>query len=187
MDTNLFWLEIGKNYMSNFKKHNIFLKYIFWKQERAIRKILPRDIETILEIGCGFGRITTILLENPNIKRIVAIDISLDQIQNSIRQIKDSRVEYHVLSALDLNYEKEFDLVIASEVLMHISAGEEIKKVIKNMENASKKYIINIDWFAPKEKKEAGGWCWQHDYINLYKNCKLIKKLHRQGIFMDRI
>jgi len=186
MDTELYWKERGRGYLSEFKRHNPMTRYRFWRQEQAIRNSLPDDIESVLEVGCGFGRITKILLENPDIERIVATDISPDQIDAAKEQIADDRAEFQAMSVLDLNCHKEFDLVIASEVLMHIPPHQ-IQDVMDRMERASKRYVMNVDWHAPSEPIEAGGYCWQHDYCSLYSNAELTKRLHRQGIFIGRV
>lgn len=184
MDTDQYWKDRCRQggYLNEFKSHNIFAKFLFWWQERAIRKALPKDAETVLEIGCGFGRITKILTENPGIKKIVAIDISEDQINEARANVRDRRVQFRAMSALDLDYEKEFDLVIASEVLLHFSP-DRIELLADKMLRASKRYCMNIDWYAPGEPLAVGGYCWQHDYPKLFGS-KLVKKLWRQGIFL---
>lgn len=180
MNTELYWLSRGSGYKAEFRKHNPLTRYHFWQQERAIKNELSKlDYGTVLEIGCGFGRITKILLGNPKVKKVVAIDLSDAQIANV--NIDDQRLELGVANVLDLDYCGEFDLVIASEVLMHIPP-DRIDKALYNMRRAAKRHIIHIDWYAPGEPKEAGGWCWQHDYPG-----DVIRKLHRQAIFYEDI
>lgn len=188
MDTDSYWRGRGAGYKAEFKRHNPLTRFRFWQQERAIRRELKalEGVERILEVGCGFGRITKLLLELPDVKRIVATDISEDQIKAAKRTIKDPRVEFRCISVLDLDYSKEFDLVIASEVLMHIPP-DRIMRAIRRMEAASKKHIMNIDWYALDEPHEAGGYCWQHDYSAAYPEETRIKKLHRQAIWIGTI
>lgn len=178
-----YWLDRGKGYLGEFQRHGPITRYRFWKQERELIKAIPKDIDSVLEIGCGFGRITKLILKNFNVSRYVATDISHDQIENAKRYVNSDLVEFRLESVHDMDYNKEFDLVIASEVLMHLPPGE-IRDAITIMENAAKKYCINVDWYAPGESNTAGGFCWQHDYKSLYSNGNMIKKLHRQGIFI---
>ena len=188
MDTDYYWQGRGAGYKAEFRRHDPLTRFRFWQQERAIRKELKAlcGVESVLEIGCGFGRITKLLLELPDVKRVVATDISKDQIEAAKRTIKDPRVEFRCTSVLDLDYSKEFDLVIASEVLMHIPHPS-VWKAIRRMKAASKRYIMNIDWYAPGEPSEAGGYCWQHDYSLVYPEETRIKKLHRQAIWIGSI
>ena len=45
---------------------------------------LSGSFQTVLELGCGFGRITKLLLTNSdNITEYLAVDISPDQIENA--------------------------------------------------------------------------------------------------------
>lgn len=185
MNTDRYWMDRGRCYKAEFRRHNPLTRFRFWQQERAVRKELKalNGIESILEVGCGFGRITKLLLELPGVKRIVATDISEDQIKAARQAIDDPRVEFRCISVLDLDYAREFDLLIASEVLMHIPPAN-IVQAIQNMEAASKRHVMNIDWYAPNEPLEAGGYCWQHDYSAMYSHETRTRKLNRQAIWI---
>jgi 2-polyprenyl-3-methyl-5-hydroxy-6-metoxy-1,4-benzoquinol methylase len=177
-DTDNYWKTRGKGYLTEFQKRfNLLTRYRFWQQERVIRKTLPYKVETVLEVGCGFGRITKILLENPIVQYIEAIDISSDQIENAKKNIKDLRANFCVKSIFDLNYDSDFDLVVASEVLMHIPP-DRIQDALERLHRAGKQ-VYHIDWYAPNEPKTVGGFCWQHEYPE-----PIIKKLDRQAIYL---
>lgn len=188
MDTDYYWQGRGAGYKAEFRRHDPLTRFRFWQQERAIRKELKAlgGVESVLEIGCGFGRITKLLLELPDVKRVVATDISKDQIEAAKRTIKDPRVEFRCISVLDLDYFNAFDLVMASEVLMHIPP-DRIMRATRRMRAASKRHIMNIDWYAPDESLEAGGYCWQHNYSLIYNTETRIKKLHRQATWIASI
>jgi len=173
-----YWKNRGKGYFAEFqKRRNLLTRYRFWQQERTIRKTLPYNVETVLEVGCGFGRITKILLENPNTQYIEAIDISPDQINTAKKNITDLRANFWVKSIFDLNYDNDFDLVVASEVLMHIPP-DRFQEAIERLHRAGKQ-VYHVDWYAPNEPKTVGGFCWQHEYIE-----PIVKKLHRQAIYL---
>ncbi len=123
------------------------------------------DIKTVLEAGCGDGRMTKIMLEElPSIEYYVAMDISepskffIDN-ENKIRYIKDD--------IMNINHSGNFDCVLTSELLMHIKP-EHIERVIKSLTNllAPQGIIINIDWFY---NEEPSPWCYIHDYDKLYR------------------
>jgi len=76
-----YWFERGKKYRDEYRpnkyaelQENILLDYL---------KNIPisSSFSTILELGCGFGRIAKLLLSNfPNIMEYIAIDLSPHQI-----------------------------------------------------------------------------------------------------------
>ena len=48
---------------------------------------------TVLELGCGFGRITKLLLLNfPNIKEYLAVDLSQHQIENAKEYVRPQEI-----------------------------------------------------------------------------------------------
>ncbi|HYV52899.1 MAG TPA: class I SAM-dependent methyltransferase, partial [Candidatus Eisenbacteria bacterium] len=81
---NEYWYERGKRYREEFRpneksalQEKILLHYL-------INISLSSSFSTVLELGCGFGRITKLLLSNfPDIQEYTAIDLSSDQIENA--------------------------------------------------------------------------------------------------------
>lgn len=198
MDTIKYWMERGPVYYDQHRRLNPISKSRFYLQERAIINQLYNyyPFESVLEVGCGYGRITSLILDNLSIskslKRYVAIDISLDQINKAQERTREKgNVEYRQIAIQDLDYENEFDLVIASEVLMHVPP-DQIRGAIDKLISASKGLILNVDWCAPKEPREAGGYCFQHNYEALYGDAFIKSvpiwpsRLLRQSIFVAR-
>src|SRR5918912_2375018 len=77
-----YWLEKGKTYKKEFQYNEKFKL-----QEKMLidylKNIIP-PFTTIFEIGCGFGRITKLLLsELNNINEYLAVDLSPQQIENA--------------------------------------------------------------------------------------------------------
>lgn len=178
-DEEKYWVNRGRNYFEMFKKHKILQMIRYSKQEKEAIRILKAtvfandDVNTILEIGCGFGRITKLLLENfSNIQKIEAFDLSEDQIQNAKRYVTDTRVSFKVSNVFDYPFcDESFDLILAFEVLMHIPS-KKIGYVIQKMYSSSKKYIVSLDadWYFGKLSPE----CFNHAYFDLYK--KILRK-----------
>src|SRR4030095_16827474 len=92
-----YWVEQGKVYKNNFKYNNKFEL-----QERMLIEYLTSNVFSpnsdgnpvelsVLEVGCGFGRITRLLLTNfgKSIVRYVAADMSPDQIINARQSLED--------------------------------------------------------------------------------------------------
>ena len=133
------------------------------------------SFKTVLELGCGFGRITQLLLSNySNITEYLAVDISPDQIENAKSLLSSTKLTNHVKLGFlvsdiqSLRVDKEYDLVILSEVLLHILPTE-IDSIIKKLITLSKKHIINIDWYEDHPPKSQASHNFIHQYETLYK------------------
>jgi SAM-dependent methyltransferase len=129
----------------------------------------------VLELGCGFGRITKLLLSNYfNITEYLAVDISPHQIENaksllSSMNLSDKvKLDFMVSDIQSLNLDKKYDLVILSEVLLHILPNE-IDSIIKKLLSLSNKNIINIDWYEDNPPEEHAPHNFIHQYETLYK------------------
>lgn len=88
-------------------------------------KIKPHLGGKILEIGCGIGNITELLLADKNTKLVVGIDNSpecLDIINHRLNRHKKFRSFLHDLSSEDISSLKKynFDTIVCINVLEHI-------------------------------------------------------------------
>lgn len=189
LDVEKYWVDRSVSYQKEFNKHNFFLNRYFEMQEKILIKFLKKEIDfsSVLEVGCGFGRITKLIIEDfPTVERMSAIDISPAQIENAKRYVDSDKVKFLCGKIQDLNIHSEnYDLILASEVLMHIHFTE-IDTVIKQLVRISKKHIINLDWYRQTSGVELGGYCFAHDYEGLYKKyeCKVeVVDIPRQPIY----
>jgi SAM-dependent methyltransferase len=173
-----YWKERGKVYLKDFR----FEKYK--DQERILLKHLDnvndiKTIDSVLELGCGFGRITKLLLNRyPNIKEYLAIDISPDQIENAKKYVsygiwkKKINFDFQVTdieSFKPIDKKKKYDLVILCEVLLHIPPYQ-IQSTINKCISLSNRHIINIDWYEEvPPKKIIAEHNFIHDYLQIYK------------------
>lgn len=172
-----YWKEEGKKYFNNYDKLDSEVLLRYETQADLIIKLLSKlDFNSVCEIGCGFGRITNKMLEAFDIQKenYLAFDLSSDQIQQAKKLFGD-KAQFLVSTIDELNVSRKFDLVLASEVLMHIPHNE-IQQAISKMVNLSSKYIVNIDWKETDSKKSS--FCnFAHDYVNLYNKHGLDTKV----------
>lgn len=153
-----YWIDRGRFYEKRFRP-----SVIYRAQEDALRHIVATiQPKSILELGCGFGRMTALLHElRP--ESYVAVDISPDQL--AIARSRIAGVEFVQADVTDLSVDEKFDLVFSSELLMHISPGE-VGKLVKDTIAWSNRYVLNIDlanWAGPLANHN-----WVHDYHRLY-------------------
>ena len=94
--------------------------------------------ETVLDVGCGTGNLTTALLHRLGpTGRIVAVDISTHMLVQSRRKVDDTRVTWHEASADRLPLEDgAMDRVICFSVWPHFedceTAATELRRVLRS-------------------------------------------------------
>lgn len=67
--------------------------------------------DTVLDLGCGFGRVSIRLLEKA--KQVAGIDISSDNIRLAKEIYKNEALQFYEMDAIDLSFEDDqFDMTI---------------------------------------------------------------------------
>ncbi|WP_457642103.1 methyltransferase domain-containing protein, partial [Persephonella sp.] len=124
--------------ISYYNQNNLWNRELT-KQEKErieiINKLIPKDVKTILDAGCGSGTLTNFF--DSKKYDITGIDIS----DTALEYFKHKKVKG---SISNLPFEdNSFDLVICSDVLEHIPE-KEFDQSIKELKRVSKKYILII-------------------------------------------
>ena len=149
-----YWAQRGKNYKRRFQRTDEFER----QEETLLEALSEIEFESVLEIGCGFGRITQLV--RPLASDYVAIDVSHDQIREARRLVPD--VTYITSSIQNFVPHRSWDLVLAVEVLMHIPP-DEVREVIRKMERMSQSWVVTVDWALPIDRRPSSH-NWLHDY-----------------------
>src|SRR6266568_2393059 len=169
-----YWFKHGKTYKDEFRYNKNFEL-----QEKILIDYLKTNVSSfsrVLEVGCGFGRITEYL----------AIDLSPDQIENAKESIRqgiltkgqDPNLIFMVSDIQSFQIQKKYDLVIASEVLMHILPSE-IEEVMRKLVSMSNEHIVNIDWYEQQTPSKAAPHNFIHEYEKIYRNMTGILNVYR--------
>lgn len=86
-------------------------------QEALGRAVLARmrlrGDETVLDAGCGSGRVTEALLERLPRGRVIAVDASPSMVQQAHRRL-GSRVEIHQMDLLELELARPVDAILST-------------------------------------------------------------------------
>lgn len=175
------WLAPQSHGQLFWQKTNFDLpKYRF--QENVFRKYLRDNFKgkgqntsmNILELGVGRGRMTKIMFQELGpFNWYVGVDIDKDGFKSignewgvpaclSITPITGDLVE--IMNKPLPHKVSKYDLVLASETLMHIKP-DDIDFVIERIGELGKE-VINIDWYP--ETPKPSEWCFAHDYRRLY-------------------
>jgi hypothetical protein len=116
---NYNWTEANLSEKISHKLENIF-------------SIIPDDVNTIIDIGCGDGVISNALNEK---YKVVATDRSF----NSLKFVKTEKVQS---SADILSFpDNSFDMVFSSEMIEHLP-DDIFNKSVKEFQRVSKRYIM---------------------------------------------
>lgn len=174
-DAEQYWLKRSKHFFYERRR-----KYVCKVVKTLMSLLKTLSFETVFELGCGYGAITKLILQQfPDVK-IQAVDISADQIRFARKYVDSDRVKFDVGRIQDFDVsENKYDLVIGVFVLMYIPFHD-IEKVVMKMVKTSKRSVVNADWYMSipgysghifKQVPDRYGMCLQcvHDYTSLYK------------------
>jgi len=171
-DVNAYWLKRGRGYATERlpgEYHRL--------QEQFLLSVL-RDgglpMNRVLELGCGFGRITKLLANSFPQTEIVALDLSPEQLDNARRHcagltnIAFRRFDFY--SGEPFPGTAPWDTAIAIEVFLHHPESL-LRDLITRLAQVTS-FIVNIDW------SERWAWgtpehVWIHDYAALYRDAGL--------------
>ena len=145
-------------------------------EKRFLTVLETMEFSSVLEFGCGFGRLTKLMLEKfPHIKEYKAIDLSSDQIENAKKRINSDKVDFEVTTIQDFKSEKKYDLVFGFAVFMHVPP-KDIENVISKLTSVTKNHLVNCDWDDEETPKvRLANFCFVHDYKNIFNLNPLIK------------
>jgi len=170
-NVNQYWLERGRNYIREGLPDDFHRL-----QERFLLHLLRASgmpLDRILEIGCGFGRVTRLLAESFPNSQITALDLSPDQLENARRYCGQnpnlSFQQYDFYSGAPLP-SGECDAIIAVEVFLHhprpVICG------LADKLSGVARHIVNLDWSEDWPWKTPEH-VWVHDYRALYADAGL--------------
>ncbi len=124
---------------------------LFEKRKSFFKSLLKRhsDVKSILEIGCNIGGNLRILHTlNPSLK-LTGIEPNKKAAHRAQQELPFAAIVEK--SSLDITWQKKFDLVFTCGVLIHI-ADNELQETIHTMYNASKKYLLSIEYYARQKE-----------------------------------
>ncbi|SRR6266498_409703 len=171
-NVNDYWRQRGQGYMQERRTPPEFHRL----QEQFLIDALQRSavpMGRVLEIGCGFGRITKRLAETWPEAEITALDLSPDQLANARRYCAGcANVRFE---PYDFYSDAPFpggacDTVMSIEVFLH-HPPEVVVGLFRKLA-ASASHLVNIDW------SEEWPWptpehVWVHDFAKLYAEAGL--------------
>src|SRR3972149_1670587 len=173
------------------KRGRCYINEVVPNNNKQIQKIITYlktiTFDSVLEIGCGYGRLTKEIINTFKTPDYTAIDLSMVQILNAKKYVNNYKINFINSSLGDYDSDKKYDLVFACEVFLHIPP-KELRNFIVKAINYSKKHLIHIDpLFVNPINFSNKTHDFRHDYDKIYANFiayKLnITPILHQGIF----
>lgn len=94
--------------------------------------LVNNNVTSVLELGCGTGRLLQKLAESKKFSKLMGIDNSEKRVTKAQKTTKDYDVQVLKQSFLEITNPKEFnnyDAIVASEVIEHL-VSEDLEKLI---------------------------------------------------------
>ena len=165
-NVNDYWLRRGQTYLQE------GLPQQFHRlQERFLLDLLKASglpLNRILEIGCGFGRITRLLAQAFPQASITAVDLSPDQLLNAKNycgndpRIRFEQYDFYSGAALPGG---DYDVAVAIEVLLH-HPRPMVCDLLRKL-SRSARHLVNVDW-SEEWRWKTPEHVWVHDYGSIY-------------------
>lgn len=99
---------------------------------RAIIEHLPQDARTILDAGCGDGALLSLLSGR---EWVAGVDFSISALRLATGIVACSRIDRLCFA------DRSFDLVVAGEVLEHLS-GPLLQEAVREMARVARRYCV---------------------------------------------
>jgi SAM-dependent methyltransferase len=154
--------------------------------EALLSELIPLigPISDVLDVGCGRGRLASLLLDVLPSATYTGVDIGPEQVEATRKVRPDGEVFQSRLQ--DFTPDRQWDLVIVSEVLMHVRP-EEIELACQKVKSLARKWLITIDWTQPLRRgKPIAEWNWLYDYPTLFGSVEREIPTGLQTIFLVR-
>jgi len=175
---NEYWIKRGKGYKAEFETRRQ------GKYRTQVAELLDTfrglEFSSVLEVGCGFGRMTAeVTRAFPSIAYYDAVDISPDQLKEA-KGLVPSGVRFMEGDFRTMEFDRKYDLVFATEVLMHIPPPE-IGTFVAKMVSLSDRYVVSLDFWSERKVKLYPH-NFQHDYDYIYRSAIGVKSVIRKKL-----
>lgn len=164
-DPASYWRQRGETYEAKFREEH------YRAQEQALVNVLVGfDFGSVLEVGCGFGRIGELVAGLRPDATYTGIDLSPAMLEGARARVPGA--ELVESSLLDFKPGRDYDLVLAVEVLMHVPPVD-IERSVRKLLSLTGRNLVTLDWTTPLPRKKTSAHNFLHDYPALLKATSL--------------
>lgn len=120
----------------------------FAAQELALVDILRGlDFASVLDVGCGTGRIGGLIRGLRPDAAYTGIDISPAVLRSAAARLPDG--DFHETTLAAFRPGRKWDLVIASEVLMHVPPAD-VSAAAQKLRSLAERWVLTIDYVGAR-------------------------------------
>lgn len=181
------WAQVPVDYYDLGVQKNILQKIWHTKKLNEVLKLLPKNSQKVLDVGCSSAILTAEIANNLPKSNVTGLDSYKKAIDYAKR--KYANISFIVGDAHNLPFKNNvFDLVVCTETLEHVVdphiALQEIKRVLKKSGAA----IISMDsgsllfktiWYFWTKTK---GKVWENAHLHEF-NAQILEKLIKKAGF----
>tara|TARA_B110000285_G_scaffold155122_1_gene173068 strand:- start:4558 stop:5256 length:699 start_codon:yes stop_codon:yes gene_type:complete len=113
---------------------------------KALKKIGLKESSNVLEVGCGIGTVSSLIINSTKKGQFLGCDISPNSIKLANELYQASNVNFSVDDMSNFNTDIKFDFIVFPDVLEHIPVDQH-SKLFENVAkscNENAKVLINI-------------------------------------------
>jgi SAM-dependent methyltransferase len=145
--------------------------------------VRPNDM--VLDIGCGNGSLTYDIAKKA--KKVTGIDLNGNNMKIAQKVFSSPNIEYVIGDATTYDFDKNFDVIILSNVLEHIDYRIEF---LKKMVDIAPKILIRVpmitrDWLTLYKKELGIEWRLDPTHYTEYTLESLSEELHKAGLEIE--
>lgn len=167
-----YWTERGRHWEDEARRRG------FWDAENPplLELLDTLTFDSVLDLGCGFGRVGSSILQRWPGVEYTGVDVSPDLIKGARQRIPGTELIVADLATWDSD--RHWDLVLAVSTLGHIRP-EDVGPLIERMRRWAIRDIVHVDW---NEVGKQTDFQYGHDYRALH-GPSLEIPMGRQTIF----
>ena len=160
-------------------------------QEQALRaavRHLEGPINSVLDVGCGRGRIAAFLQRELPKAKYTGLDVGPVQLELTRKVRPDGEFIQAAIQDLD-RPDDLWELVVCSEILMHIPP-DEIQAAVHKIKRAAYGYILIVEWVPTADwalfnsPDMVAWWNFAHDYLKLFGPAVYAARTDQQVVYI---
>ncbi len=121
-----------------------------WANE-LISKLNLQGNESLLDIGCGDGKITASIANKLSTGRVVGIDRSESMIEHAVNKFDLPNLSFHAMDATEISLVEKFDIAFSNAVLHWVHDHKSVLSTLKKHLASNGKILFQMGGYCNAE------------------------------------